>query len=495
MKTARTSVAEAFAEGGFAVAALISRVWLLHLPDLALAIPRAPTAVRAAFFYVFAQALGLLWAFILVVLQALSHDLVQWLVAEVDEEQGGLWAAIKLVGRCYVLLSTLRMLVLAGGCLWTLAWEAASDFPTVRRLLLEKWQSKSDQTLIRVVLAVPIAVITLCFAAATVVPAMCSGAGANRWLTDKVNGLVHIDGRGNRMLRFSLVVMMLQWGQLFEALCPTGLLGLCRSAPLGRKLALFLLLPASFARLTQFAWRPTDHVFFGSVRGALPALHLSRHTSDNLLAVLWGCWLTAAVLWAPASPGGLGLGGRVDSMSRVKSAPDLLTKRDQVHDEHDRDKDMSDLPGGLWEAVSVRFQYTLLLSAVLYWGRSCLSPHIGWTFAQNDLMALLSLYPALSVVVWSATYAAVSLLYARPRWVVWTSVTSALVAVARYPGMQTLLAALHALRQVHKTFGLRPTRREPDLPMVPAERRWARGLAMCSAWILACWFVFLSGLS
>lgn len=549
-------------------ASAFNRLWFLHLPDLALSVPRLPSIIRFLFFYTIAQALGLLWGFVVIALQVLSRRLCDWLVSEAGSEQLGIWAAVALVGRCYVLFSTLRMLFLLAGGLWTLAWEASGDFPTVQRLLLgsERTESQSGSTSTsrssskavrqrwNLVLAVPIAVITLSFAVTALVPVLCGrpelqGACGAGWLTEQ---LASADGRGNRMLRFSLVIMMIQWGQILESVLPTGIAGLCKDSPCFQKAALVLLMTSSMTRLSRFAWRPSDHVFFGNSDSDV-MWGLSRHQCDNVLAVIIGCWLTLATLWAPPSAG---LDLRSASRSslagyllqtrakRSKSAPNLLaalgkatsinrcvkaTKSDttcaevvpkskscRVLPEESSTIDPTGESGSeprddsgsgddpcvgavqltLWEVVSTRFQYTFILSCVLYWGRSCLSPQIGWNFAQVDLMALCFFYPLMSIIIWSVTFAVLSLKYVKPRWAIVAVGFPALAVVLVRGDVPTALAIVHLLRQVRKLLSTRAMQyavrghRQPH-----AERRWAGGLMYIGAFVLVAWFCGLSALT
>jgi len=479
----------------FAALAAFFRSWFVHLADFALSLPRLPNIVGFIFFYVFAQALGLLWGFVVIILQVLTRRLVDWLVrsSTAPEEFVGVTGAVLLVCRCYVLLATLRVLVLTAGGLWTLAWEALNHFPTVRRVLERSGRRSgaAGSLSVNAVLAVPMLMITTAFAICGMSPILCARTkdSCHGWLAEQ---LWQADGHGNRMLRFSLVIMMLQWAQLFESLNTIGLVGLCQVVPPWRKLVLLLLLPATFARLTHFAWQPADHVFFGNVHAELPAVQISRHAADNLLATVWGAWLTLAAVFAPINNGRehseaasspVGFASSVDGAEKEKAGMDASDEEAIAE---------------TWRQLSRRFQYTFVISAVSYWVRSFLSPRIGWTFAQNDVAALCCLYPVMCSIIWSATYMATSLWFSKHKRAVVTFCIVVSMILTLRPAVTTLVASMHALRQLHKVVGIRSVRYalQPETSdgSRVTERNWATGLVFCGASILLMWFLVLFSL-
>eukprot|EP00929_Paragymnodinium_shiwhaense_P112776 TRINITY_DN81047_c0_g1_i1.p1 TRINITY_DN81047_c0_g1~~TRINITY_DN81047_c0_g1_i1.p1 ORF type:complete len:934 (-),score=101.50 TRINITY_DN81047_c0_g1_i1:86-2887(-) len=492
-------------EKTFSSIAVFFRFWLLYLPDVVLAVPHSPAFVRFTFTYVFFQALGLLWAFTAVGFQSLSRRLVEWVLA-LEHEVGSakalsaepsspFSALLEFAWRCYVTFCTLRFGFLIGWGLWTLGWQAQSDFPTVKRLLLDPSGKRGS---VRVALAAPIGMIALSFVCLGTVPGFCKsqpevcGSG---WFIDS---LVDEDGRVNRMLRLCLVVMIAQWGQIVESLLPNGVPGLARGAPVAFQVVPLFLIPASLGRLLHFAGQPTNYVQDGhAINAFLPFVQVTYHCGDNMLAASWAAWCTLAVLVAPTKNFRIVPSERFETGLRRKSCNDIASLEQSF--ERTTSRDIFEEVNQDWSVANIRVKYTAVATALAYFLRSCLSPRIGWTFAQMDIMALCLLYPLLCAVVWSGTFFVVSVRGARMPWLTSCAGVIAVLAAGTRPSVPKMLAFVHISKQVLKLITGRDVRYAVDPQKKPggerAERRWARTVVFCYGSVLASWFILLSALA
>ncbi|EER14593.1 hypothetical protein Pmar_PMAR011180 [Perkinsus marinus ATCC 50983] len=65
----------------------------------------------------------------------------------------------------------------------------------------------------------------------------------------------------------------------------------------------------------------------------------------------------------------------------------------------------------MWLENTIQFKCMFLVPMLLLFFRGFASPDMGFTYAQNDLIVLTLIYPALLVLVWWCTYAYISLRY------------------------------------------------------------------------------------
>jgi len=98
-------------------------------------VPHSSGVLSITFLYIFAQALGLLWLLVVNLGSVCSVQLVGQIQEFVDGRIPDAFGAIRLVLRGYVHYCTLRILFFIAVSLYTVGWEAFSDFPMVRRLV------------------------------------------------------------------------------------------------------------------------------------------------------------------------------------------------------------------------------------------------------------------------------------------------------------------------------------------------------------------------
>jgi len=111
--------------------------WILvALPAFVLRwVPHSKAILSMGFLYVFAQALGILWLLHINLLSNFSVVLVEFIETQLAAEVFVSSDTVRRVLAGYVLYCLMRILFFIGTSLYTIGWEAFSDFPAVRQLV------------------------------------------------------------------------------------------------------------------------------------------------------------------------------------------------------------------------------------------------------------------------------------------------------------------------------------------------------------------------
>lgn len=235
---------------------------------------------------------------------------------------------------------------------------------TQTRLLRET--KARDDVKWKIALTVPIVVLFLTNMVFLIGQLMCEHG---EWCPSPM--LFDPTGRINRNTRFALFVAVVQWLQIWTAICPTWYFALVRlQCTLQRFLygAVFsFVLPATLLRLAAWFVMPAGsgvvQVFAG----------IRHHLIDTILVVIWTLWLMLVSV----------------SISTPKSLDRAGFRPLLAYDDLE------------WRHISSLFKYTLFIWHGLHFIRGCVS--LGLAHAQNDLIVISLVYPVLLGFVWTAT--------------------------------------------------------------------------------------------
>lgn len=112
-------------------------------------VPHVHEGLSLASLYIFAQAMGLLWVFLVSLLAAICTRFITATVVTSSSDGGGagplLERPLRAVAIFYLYYSLVRMHVLVGKTLWTCAWEIYHNFPTMRRMLLKSRRNSTKR--------------------------------------------------------------------------------------------------------------------------------------------------------------------------------------------------------------------------------------------------------------------------------------------------------------------------------------------------------------
>lgn len=127
--------------------------WVFHTAPgfVCRTVPHAHETLSLASLYVFVQALGLLWVFLVSLLAVICTRILTAVMAPGGEEaplEGGAAPLLERPGHamavCYVYYCVVRITGLFGRTMWVAAWEIYHDFPTMRHMLIGRRKSHSS---------------------------------------------------------------------------------------------------------------------------------------------------------------------------------------------------------------------------------------------------------------------------------------------------------------------------------------------------------------
>eukprot|EP00913_Durusdinium_trenchii_P019370 g18210.t1 len=388
-------------------------------------VPHSETCFSFGSLYIFSQALGLVWMFLVVLLAVMSvrivtlsmNKAVQHLSTAVEAPAGTLPVygdqPLRAVALCYVYYSVIRLIILFARSMWTVAWELYHDFPTLRRMLLLEGRAspRNDkdkggaaarpsprgspqsrkcskdgedaqsthirrQTRRRIVLVTPLLVLALGHLTLLLGQSYCDGRSGG--ICGDALPIFQPTAHLNRTIRFVLFVSQIQWFQAFTGLFIHWSTAIAQGKGLLPRLVSFtllgLLMPCSSCRL--FAWlvQPAGSGVVRRTLGGVP-----HHVADTALVTAWSWWSLAAVS-VVMRPQLFGLSG--------------FTLRSVSLDSR-------------WRLLTTLFKYTLFFWMAVHFLRGCVAH--GFAAAQTDLITISFMYPMFLCFVWTATFIAVSL--------------------------------------------------------------------------------------
>lgn len=377
-------------------------------------VPHSETCFSFGSLYIFSQALGLVWMFLVVLLAVMSVRIVS---TAVEAPAGTLPVygdqPLRAVALCYVYYSVIRLIILFARSMWTVAWELYHDFPTLRRMLLLEGRAspRNDkdkggaaarpsprgspqsrkcskdgedaqsthirrQTRRRIVLVTPLLVLALGHLTLLLGQSYCDGRSGG--ICGDALPIFQPTAHLNRTIRFVLFVSQIQWFQAFTGLFIHWSTAIAQGKGLLPRLVSFtllgLLMPCSSCRL--FAWlvQPAGSGVVRRTLGGVP-----HHVADTALVTAWSWWSLAAVS-VVMRPQLFGLSG--------------FTLRSVSLDSR-------------WRLLTTLFKYTLFFWMAVHFLRGCVAH--GFAAAQTDLITISFMYPMFLCFVWTATFIAVSL--------------------------------------------------------------------------------------
>jgi hypothetical protein len=342
------------------------------------------------FVYVFAQAIGILWALLVNLISATAMTLAHWSVSQSTLLDFNPWSIFLCGVQVYVRFTTFRIGFLIGHGLWKIGWEGYANFPSVLSLVninAPALKAEPRALLRRTILIVPLRfllflnlVVTLCpYAIAFfVTPENQNNHSTNELLTS----LGDHTSRFSRICRFTIFIAFVQWGQQFYLLYPNwpDLLEGSRRPRLAKvcQLGLLTLIPLTPLRLIEWSLKASGAVVSLSFIGGFP-----HYILDLFLLSAW------LVLM-------MGIGECVLANNDQGPEPMLAVEQNK------------------WARIAALFKSAFILPMIGHFCRGFMSPHLGFTYAQNDLIVLTLAYPLLLVLVTFVTDCAVRLCsYAR----------------------------------------------------------------------------------
>ena len=358
---------------------------LIKVPLLVIAwLPRCESITSLVHLYVFVQALGILWLLFVTAVAVSATKL------------GSVWIHLSnwdlvtslpfYVLRVYIHFSILQVGLGFGKSLWSNGWEIYGDFPTGRSILNPKSAlTKSTRVAQKLFLLCPLIV-------SGVVAAILGLVQLSLKYYAPEEGSVRIglgdpEGRLNRILRFTVWIGLLQWAQIFQYVFPTwhrAVSVFSRGKLFSLFLGFLILVPISVLRCLQWviAITPPANAQLASI------MYMFGGVSwDCLLMVSW-----ALVMYSVARE-------VLGSKSHLVLAS---WKRQAFVDE------------SIWCEGATLLKFGFLFAAMLLFLRSFLSPHKGFSYAQNDLILLTVSYPLFMVITcWSTS---IALTLAKRKW-------------------------------------------------------------------------------
>jgi len=466
----------------------LSAWWLnsifVRIPDMiVLWVPQAEGILSAAFLYVFLQAIGLLWAFIVM----LSNVLVQRFIAcsaGFCLESQPLPLAKQLFA-AFVHYSVLRFLYNCGRNIYVIGWEGFADFPSIKALLAPRVKktgaaespevraavvsptmahaepfsprSRDFNSLMsrsasvpalgeyklgpgfiprpperprrtfhprtvraqKIVLVAPGVLLVVLQVGIVLATAYCSvplsrdgisytAAFCRGPVPDPTNRL-------NRGLRFTFFVGFLQWVTAWLRLFPTWHAALYNDGQWSTLCMLLILGPISGVRFLVWAFLPA-----GS--GITQTLWFLRHHDiDNGLVILWMVWFICAS-FVILRPSCLDLSGW---------SPHIFAGDD-------------------WKGFAMHLKYSFIVPIMLHFARGSLSPGMGFTHAQNDLIVITLAYPMMVMGVWVFSFAVVAFPRKKTAFLAALLSSGAAAAICVFAEMNSLLIVLVVWGQLVK---------------------------------------------
>jgi len=337
--------------------------------------------------YVFFQALGILWSLYVTVVSVAATKLgAGWVeLSALDILRSFPYYATKL----YVHTVVLQVAVGFGKSLWRNGWEVYADYPTCRSLLNPKAAVTTSTRKAQIILlmcplivsGVVAGIIGLVQLSLQLFPEQPSDEASIRvFLGDPQSRL-------NRIFRFTVWIGLLQWAQMFQFVFPRWPRAVSQFS--GRKkflllTAFSLLVPISIVRSLQWIIVITP-----------PTAHQVVSVLYTLGGVSWDCLLMVSwsiVMYSVATE----ILGKKENLKLVEWRKEAFTTE------------------SVWREGAILLKFGYLFACVLLFVRAFLSANKGFSYGQNDLIALTVSYPLFMVITWWATNATLVLL--KRRW-------------------------------------------------------------------------------
>eukprot|EP00439_Symbiodinium_sp_Y106_P085750 s523_g29.t1 len=396
------------------------------------AVPPAHACFSVGALYIFSQALGLFWLFLVSLLASMCVRVVTAAVEMPASSAAAVYGEqpLRAVALGYVYYSIIRIFMLFARSMWTVAWETYHDFPTLRRMLLgarstageasrpspkgspgaatpnvgrgakeskeasgkessqngtsqrrqeadQNGTTQRRQARRRIVLLTPLLVLAIVNATLLLGQTFCDGR-TEGICSDSVP-IFQPTAHLNRALRFVLFLALVQWFQAWTFLFSNWAHAVVSGkGALPRFVSfslLLVLMPCSTLRLAAWLLQPAGS---GVVRRTLGGL-VPHHVADSGLVTAWSWWSLLAVS-VVMQPQLIGLSG--------------FTLRCVSQDVR-------------WKHLTMLFKYTLFFWMAVHFLRGCVAH--GFAAAQTDLITISFLYPLLLCFIWTATFVAVAL--------------------------------------------------------------------------------------
>ena len=372
------------------VAESISRTFsllLIQFPVLIIRhIPRCESIISLTHLYVFFQALGILWSLYVTVVSVAATKLgAAWVdLSTWDIVSNFPYYAAKLYNHTVVL----KVAVGFGKSLWRNGWEVYADYPTCRALLNPKaavtMSTRKSQIILLmcplIVSGVVAGIIGLVQLSLRLYPEQGGDDSSVRsFLGDPQSRL-------NRIFRFTVWIGLLQWAQMFQFVFPRW----PRAIPNFSFPKKFLLL-SSFSLLVPIS----------IIRSLQWVVVITPPTSHQLVSVLymlggvsWDCLLMVSwtiVMYSIASE----ILGERENLKLVEWRKEAFTTE------------------SVWREGAILLKFGYLFACLLLFVRAFLSANKGFSYGQNDLIALTVSYPLFMVITWWATNATLVLVNRR----------------------------------------------------------------------------------
>ncbi|KAF4695306.1 hypothetical protein FOZ60_005172 [Perkinsus olseni] len=390
-------------------------------------VPRADSFLAIGMLYVFIQAMGMLGGLVVLALSGIVSQFIVWF-NYVFTGNEVTWSDLAMATtKCYVFYAIIRCSWFLGLSLWDIGWQSYAEYPNVRDLLAppvaptetsprsggsnpvftgvpKQPRSPRRATVpgkeeirrnrqAKMMLYGTLMVLVVTTAIVTLIPLLCD-LGIWCLRVDWLQGLADASSRLNRMCRFSLLIGLFQWTQQFQFIFPRWYRAAGVGAAKSWRSTLIMwagycvLGPVSVARLLQWAFFPLFGLnaagrtsVYNFIVPQLITEGVSAETMDGILILLW--------------------------MLQLLYASHIVVKEINLSD-WQKDAFYDD---SMWLENTIQFKCMFLVPMLLLFFRGFASPAMGFTYAQNDLIVLTLVYPALLVLVWWCTYAYISLRY------------------------------------------------------------------------------------
>ncbi|KAF4674115.1 hypothetical protein FOL47_009651 [Perkinsus chesapeaki] len=462
----------------------ISHVAFSFIPTLLTRlVPRADSLLAIGMLYVFIQAMGMLGGLVVLALSGIVSQFIAWFNYVFAGNDLSWYDLLMSTTKCYVFYAIIRCSWFLGLSLWDIGWQSYAEYPSLRDLLAPPvttgessprstgsnpvftgvpTQPRSPRRATvpgreeirrrkqaKMLLYGTIMVLLVTTAIISIIPLLCE-LGVWCLRVDWLQGLADASSRLNRMCRFSLLVGLFQWTQQFQFIFPRWYRAAGVGAAKSWKSTLIMwagyciLGPISVTRLLQWTFYPLFGLdvagrtsIYNFIAPHLVSIGVSPQTMDGILILLWMLQLLYV------------------SHIVVKEISLSDWQKDAFYDD------------SMWLENTIQFKCMFLVPMLLLFFRGFASPQMGFTYAQNDLIVLTLVYPALLVLVWWCTYAYISLRYVKfYRFAVATALTyvvsGILCEVAQISaGGARLVVWAHLMRQLIK---------RASIPLITAPR-------------------------
>ena len=360
---------------------------LIQFPVLIIRyIPRCESIISLTHLYVFFQALGILWSMYVTVVSVAATKLgAAWVdLSTLDLLRSFPYYATKL----YIHVVVLQVSVGFGKSLWRNGWEVYADYPTCRALLNPKAAVTTSTRKAQIILlmcplivsGVVAGIIGLVQLSLRIYPESPSDESSVRII------LGDPQSRLNRIFRFTVWIGLLQWAQMFQFVFPRWPRAVAQFSTRKKISLLFafsLLVPISIIRSLQWVVVITP-----------PTSHQVVSVLYTLGGVSWDCLLMVSwtvVMFSIATE----ILGKKENLKLVEWKKEAFTTE------------------SVWREGAILLKFGYLFACLLLFVRAFLSANKGFSYGQNDLIALTVSYPLFMVITWWATNATLVLVKRR----------------------------------------------------------------------------------